>query len=267
MDSLSWDDDRIIVLISLVVILILIMSLTLILFYYLSRRKIIQKELEQKNQKIEFQKHNQKSTILAQEKERERIAKDLHDAISSKLNVISLTSHMLLEVEDNSESIKGLKHILDVTNATLENARKIAHDLLPPTLDQFGLKIALEELFEDFVCTNRMSIQSDLIDVKALDPKSELHIFRITQELLSNSVKHGLSNAIEVCLYATENYLVLYYRDNGIGFDPKRLDRSKGIGLENIKSRVSLLNGELSIYSILKKGSCFKIRMKLYEKD
>jgi signal transduction histidine kinase len=139
--------------------------------------------------------------INVQEKERNRIAQDLHDAISSKLNIVSLTTTVLLDDESiNAEQKEALSHILNITTRTLESARKIAHELLPPILDKFGLKIALEELFEEFISNTSIRINHDIESLDHLKKSSELHVFRIVQELINNAIRHGKADVLQMKL-------------------------------------------------------------------
>lgn len=113
--------------------LLLFMSLAIVLFFYFSRKKIIKAQLEKANLEIEYQKELLQSTILTQEEERKRIAQDLHDAISSKLNVVSLNANMLFGNDLESSEVHRIgESIRKTTTTVLENSRRIAHDLLPP---------------------------------------------------------------------------------------------------------------------------------------
>ena len=171
-------------------IFLVLVTIGLILFFYYSRRKIIKKEIEKVNIKLDHQKKILQTTIKVQEKERNRIAQDLHDAISSKLNVVSLTTNVLIE--------EALNHILDITTRTLESSRKIAHELMPPILDKFGLKIALEELFEEFTSNTSIQIDYNIDQIGDLNKSNELHIFRITQELINNALNHGKADTLQM---------------------------------------------------------------------
>ena len=145
------------------IIFILFLMCGVILLFYYSRKKIIQKEIEKAQLKVEQKQKVLQVSISTQEEERKRIAQDLHDDISAKLNVINLTTHMLLADESISEAQRNsLSHILNVNTNTLESSRKIAHELLPPVLDKFGLKVALEELFEDFTMSKQLSIKETI---------------------------------------------------------------------------------------------------------
>ena len=225
------------------------MSIVLISFFYLSRKKVINAELEKANLEISFQKEMLQATILTQEKERKRIAQDLHDAISSKLNIVSLNTNVLLEGDvAPEEANEMLGTILQISNTTLESSRRIAHDLLPPVLQKFGLHAAVEELKNDY---NRAT--ADLISYSGnyenntLEAKEELHLFRIVQELVNNSLKHGKATAIEIVLESEP--VKLEYTDNGIGFENTAGKGKPGLGMKNIESRVELLNAESNFQS------------------
>ena len=242
------------------IIFLVLITTGLILFFHYSRQKIVKKELEKAALKLENQQKILETSIAIQERERKRIAQDLHDAISSKLNIVSLSTNVLLVDKTISDKQrKTLEQILNITTGTLESSRKIAHDLLPPILDKFGLKAALEELFEDCSKHTKIDIESNIEELSKLSKTNQLHLFRIIQELINNSIRHG--NANELVIYMEQNAtgFVLRYQDNGIGFTVKEAKEKPGIGLQNIKSRVKILNGTLKIESTPNSGSQFII--------
>ena len=260
MGELFSEDNKVIAILAIGAILLLLMALILILFFYMSKKKITQKELEKIAISLDQQQKVLQASITAQEEERKRIAQDLHDAISAKLNVISLTTHVLLDdpaITDNQRS--SLSHILDVTSNTLKSSRKIAHDLMPPVLEKFGLKVALEELFEDFIKSKHIKIYYHIEDIPSLIKSENLHVFRIIQELISNSIKHGNANTLNINIINNKHGFIINYIDNGSGFKPKKSNRQSGIGLQNIESRVAILDGTFLIKSEPGEGSTFII--------
>ncbi|WP_232730352.1 sensor histidine kinase [Lacinutrix sp. Bg11-31] len=248
-------------------IIFLVLTTTgLILFFHYSRQKIVQKELEKSALKLENQHKILQTSIAIQETERKRIAQDLHDAISSKLNIVSLSTNVLLADKSLNEKQKAsLSQILEITSTTLESSRKIAHDLMPPILDEFGLKVALEELFDDFSANTTLEIEHNIENLTQLSRTNQLHVFRIIQELMNNSIRHG--KAEELAIYMEENVtgFKIRYQDNGIGFIVSEIDKESGIGLQNIKSRIKILNGVLKIESTKNNGSLFIIKCKYHE--
>ncbi|WP_299337407.1 ATP-binding protein [uncultured Psychroserpens sp.] len=247
------------------IIFLVLVTLGLILFFYYSRKKIIEKEVEKINIKLDHQKKILQTTIKVQEEERNRIAQDLHDAISSKLNVVSLTTNVLIDDDSISNEHKdALNHILDITTRTLESSRKIAHELMPPILDKFGLKVALEELFDEFTSNTSIKISHDIDTLDQLDKHNELHVFRIAQELINNALRHGKADQLIMELKKQNQGFALVFKDNGIGFDVKANNKKSGIGLQNIKSRVAILNGQLFVESSKHSGSTFTINCQTY---
>ena len=256
MENLFSEENQIVTIVIIGVLLLLLMAVALLLFFFFSRKKIIEKELEKKELEIGHQKEIIHATILTQEKERKRIAQDLHDDISSKLNVILLNSNFLIDGDLTAEEYtKVNENIIKVTNKTLSNARKIAHDLLPPILEKFGLESALEELVDEYNMSKKVSIASNIVYPKQqLTSTQELHVFRIVQELVNNSIRHGKAGKINFDFIAKNEELSLQYKDNGTGFSAEVLEDKKGLGMKNIESRVELLDGDLLIKSAIEKG-------------
>lgn len=259
MEEFFAQENQVIAIVLIGVLLLLLMGVALLLFFFFSRKIIVEKELEKKNLEIGHQKEIIQSIIITQEKERKRIAQDLHDDISSKLNVINLNANLLKDGDLSAEEYLIVNDsILEATDKTLESARKIAHNLLPPILDEFGLKDALEELADSFNNSRKVTIKYHLEYPKTyLIPEKELHLFRIVQELINNSIRHGKAKNSIINLALQNNTLLFNYTDDGIGFNPKNINRKKGIGMKNIESRVALLEGNFTINTAENKG--FKI--------
>lgn len=255
------NNNEIINIILIAVSVFLTMSIAVVAFFYFSRKRVVSAELAQANQEIVHQKEMLQATIITQEKERKRIAQDLHDAISSKLNIVSLNTHVLLEGANNEKDAKKLlATILEISNSTLENSRRIAHDLLPPVLQKFGLWAALEELK-----INYNQAYSGLISLDGnyqqdeIPAKNELHLFRIVQELINNSIKHGKASKIRVTLNSRP--LFLEYTDNGIGIKNTPKKGQAGLGLKNIESRTEILGGKSAFESGENGGIIFKFTL------
>jgi signal transduction histidine kinase len=239
----------------------LLMALILILFFYFSRKKIIQIEVENKNLEISYQKELANAIIITQEAERKRIAQNLHDDISSKLNVISINTH-LLKNEDLSESEKMeiTDTIINYTKLVSDDSRRIAHDLLPPVLQNFGLDAGINEMCSDLSQLKSLNIgYKSQIEFDIQDNDKHLHLFRILQELVTNSIKHGDSKNISISFTQDKYNKILNYSDDGIGFDVLSIKNKKGLGMKNIESRINFLGADLKIESELNKGSVFTI--------
>lgn len=237
----------------------ILLTVSLLVFVYYSRKKIIQKEIEKKDLEIKYQKEMLIATILTQEKERKRIARDLHDDISSKINIISLNSHFLRAKDLSEKEINQItSNIIDVSAKVLESTRRISHDLLPPIFDEFGIHVAIEELCTNYSNSNGLVIEyqnpykQGVFD--EIDKNKHLHLFRILQELVNNSIKHGKATKIKIKLDKKKENRLFTYMDNGIGFDANHESIKKGLGMKNIESRVAFLNGKFKIKSAVNQG-------------
>lgn len=250
-DPLLSSEEQIVSVLFYAIGLVVFMALAIILFFIFSRRRVVKIELEKANLQIAHQKAVIQSTIITQEEERQRIAQDLHDAISSKLNIVSLNANLLTESEINSTDTNAIgKSILKVTSDVLESSRKIAHALLPPTLDKFGLMAALEELCEEveesrkFKLVQRFDYQSGV-----LSSEQELHLFRITQELFSNTIKYAEASTITLHLISDEKSVSLKYEDDGKGFVVSEAKKAKGLGMTGIENRAAILHADCALTS------------------
>nr|WP_315211701.1 histidine kinase [uncultured Flavobacterium sp.] len=234
----------------------LLMGLVLILFFYFSRKKIIQKEFEKKDLEIQYQKELLSSVIITQEEERKRIAQDLHDDISSKLNIVSLNSHLLTTPNLTETEVGEItNNIINLTVKALDNSRKIAHGLLPPVLDKFGLHAGVEELCLEFSSSKAVKVNYEnktVFDI--IDNDKHLHVFRILQELMNNSLRHGKASIISIIFEKKNEKNWCFYTDDGIGFEMKSDENKKGLGMKNIESRIAFLNGKMTLDSSINKG-------------
>jgi signal transduction histidine kinase len=238
------------------IFLMALMGMVLLLFFYFSKKKITQKELEKKNLEIAHQKNLLEATLEAQEKERQRIAQDLHDDISSKLNIVSLNCDMLLTGDlAQNEQQEALGNIVGLSAKALESSRHIAHGLFPPVLDKFGLDAGIAELCGEFRGNGLQVNYENHTSFEEAEKSRHLHVFRILQELMNNSVRHGKATNIEVSFEQEDGKKICKYQDDGIGFDMENNKNQKGLGMKNIQSRVDFLGGELFIDSKTNQGT------------
>lgn len=244
----------------------LVFALGLIIFFSVSQKKIQTEKLVNQQIKLDFQKKLLDSTIQTQEKERDRIARELHDDVGSKLNVIHLNLHLLKKaIAKGQDTEKILDHIRVSLDESIQTSRDISHELMPPVLKKFGIYSAFEELENAINRTGvvNLSINSDF-DWDLENEMQQLHLFRIVQELIQNALKHAKAKLVSIVFEKKDNLLCLNYSDDGVGF-PKN-EETKGLGLDNLETRVQVLNGSWHINKQVSKGAEIKIRIPLYEK-
>ncbi|MBS7255738.1 sensor histidine kinase [Flavobacterium branchiicola] len=252
----SIPEKELVVIILYTSLFFIIVAIALIIFFYFSRKKIIQKELEKIDLMLQYQKEQLHAVIFTQEEERKRIAQDLHDDISSKLNIVSLNTHLLSAPDLSEDETKEItENIINLTTKALENSRKIAHNLLPPVFEKFGLNAGIEELCGEFESSKAVKVHyTNTIDFDEKEIDRHLHVFRILQELMNNSLRHGKATEIWISFENIDGINSCSYKDNGVGFEAKNCENQKGLGMKNIDSRISFLDGTIKIMSQLHKG-------------
>lgn len=261
MDS-SFSENEILIVVFIGILMMLLLAVAFVLFFYFSQKKFQSQQLKAQQKELEHQEQLLYSNIEAQEKERQRIARELHDDIGSKLNVINLSLHRLKKQQAES-SATTLNELFGVVKTTLDTTRRISHDLLPPVLENFGLVAALEELCEKYRAASGLDIglATEKTSDKVLEKQLSLNLFRVIQELLSNSIKYANAAQILIELDQKDDHIYLSYRDDGQGFDMKNADFKKGLGLKNIESRMKMIGADYQLQSQAGKGVFFQTKL------
>lgn len=227
------------------VLAMIILSVSLVVFFVVYQRRMFAQQQEQLIMERKHQRELLSAAIAIQETERRRIASDLHDGIGSLLSATRLYLRQLkpgIDVE-KAEGIKA--SALEIVDEVIHNTRRITHDLLPPVLEKFGFFPAAEDLCEKINGSGGIAINFGIVEGDRMKNEQSIALYRILQELINNTLKHAAAAAIDVSGgWESEKYH-FSYRDDGKGFDLNE-NASAGLGLRNIESRVTLLNGELN---------------------
>ncbi len=221
----------------------------------ITERKKLEKELA--DQQLNHQKLITETTLLAQETERNEIGKELHDNINQILATVKLY-HSMMKSNKNDEG-ELLAKASEYVNEAIEEIRKLSKSLVSPSLGNITLKQALTDLVDEVNKTPTLQIMLnyEMEEEKTIDSKKELMIYRVVQEQINNIFKHSEAKNAIIDLKKEESDVILTISDDGVGFDTT--ERSKGIGLQNISSRVEFYSGKLDIISTPGKGCKFKI--------
>jgi len=232
--------------------LLLILSIASWLVYKQRQKRKDQELLIVKN---EAQINALESLIEGEEKERIRIAKELHDGVNGDLSAIKHKLNTLLKLNN-----KTIEEAVVMIDKSCDQVRAISHNLVPPALENFDLQTAASDY-----CTNMNSIHVPTItfnfigEIVVLPKIVEVNIFRIIQELVTNSIKHAEASEINIQLSCRANALQLATEDDGKGFNVSKVKKG-GVGISNIKNRVKFLNGEMDVSSS-SKGTSINIFM------
>jgi two-component system, NarL family, sensor histidine kinase UhpB len=212
---------------------------------------------ERKRGELERQRLVTEATIMAQEKERAEIGRELHDNINQILTTTKMYLDMALTEKDISEELTIKSH--ENISTAIEEIRILSKSLVPPSLGDIGLKEAVLEMIDNLKYSQKIDIKlktSGLAKISIPD-KIKLTVFRIIQEQMNNILKHAKATEAEIKLTGSKEELAVSVADNGIGFEPKK--RMKGIGLMNITSRAEVHNGDVDIISSPGNGCTLKI--------
>lgn len=213
--------------------------------------------------------------LKAQETERHKIARDLHDHIAQDLSSLKIGLQTLFcgdEVNSSAfqEQVSKLTQILQ---RSISEVRNLSYDLRPPGLDQFGLVRTLFTYCEDFSQNNDLMVDFKAagLDDLQLDDDIQINLYRLIQEALYNVKKHANANGVTIRLVASSPKLMLRIIDDGHGFDVKRWrtksHQEKRMGLQSMMERVGLLNGAIDIRSQIGKGTAIFITIPVKEQS
>lgn len=224
-----------------------------------TERRRLQEELAL--QSIARQKVVTEATIMAQEKERAEIGRELHDNINQILTTTKMYLDMALSEKDISEELMVKSH--ENISSAIEEIRSLSKSLVPPSLGDIGIKEAIVEMLDNYNSSQKINfkLKTSGVTRSNIPGTVQLMVFRIVQEQISNIIKHSKATNAEIKLAVTKNALNIVITDNGQGFDTKK--RMKGIGLMNITSRAEVHNGHVDIISSPGNGCTIKISIPL----
>lgn len=240
-------------------IAVVISLLMFIASFYIRRIFIFQNRVNR------WRKENETKVLSAilttEEKDRQLFARDLHDGLGPILSTIK----MALSAIDKKKVGSVNEKILDKTEQAADNAiqtiKEISNKLSPQVIERFGLEKAIRNFTGNIVTGDRIIFEvGSNLEGRRFDYNTEIVLYRIVCELISNTLKHAAATAVEISLFAREVELEMTYSDNGKGFDTETT-HAGGMGLSNITSRVKSLDGKLEMHSAPGKGFYMKISL------
>jgi len=203
--------------------------------------------------------------LAGQEKERKRLSREIHDGLSIRLGQIQ-SSLKKLQGKDASVSDQEISPIVTNLDHLHQDLRNFSHNLNPVILNQFGIKKAVNRLIFNIEMNHPdLDIHFNCLDAFTLDKDREKHCYHIIQELLNNTLKYANASTITIDLAADDTGLELFYADNGKGLT-NRQNESPGIGLQNIQSRVDLMEGSYSRENQSTKGLAHQIMIPSHDR-
>jgi len=200
--------------------------------------------------------------VSAQEAERRRLARELHDETGQALTSILLGLRTLEEARSVEDAREAIGEVRELVRATLQDVRRLAVDLRPTALDDFGLVPALERLVDTFREQTGIDVELHAGVPDRLPAEIETALYRIVQETLTNVVKHARAGRVGILLTRKAHSVSVVVEDDGVGFEPSKT-REGGLGLVGMRERVTLLGGRFEIESRPGYGTTFVVEVPL----
>jgi len=218
----------------------------------------IKREMDEKQR---IQKELLDAVMVTEEKERKRLAGDLHDGLGPVLSAINLYYQAYIDAsEDKKKSIEG--KLKDAIERAMSDISRISHNISPHILENYGLDEALTDFVNQVNSGNELEIIMDIRIQERFNLKRELAIYRTITELINNTLKHAEATNIEIKVKQDEQTIFILYTDNGRGFNVEEtLATTKGMGLQSIRSRMESLGGSVTYVSSEGKGMTVEIEV------
>lgn len=206
--------------------------------------------------------------ISAQEEERKRIARELHDETGQALTSLSLGLKMMQGVKRLSEAKAQAEELLELTHQAMDGVHRLAMELRPKTLDDLGLVPALRWYANEWARSLNLAVDFQTQGIKdRLPPPVEIVLYRVIQEALTNVAKHASARRVRIRLEQAEGHILASVEDDGQGFDVRALlhsgDRARGLGLFGMQERMSLVGGSFAIESAPGQGTVVRVEAPL----
>jgi signal transduction histidine kinase len=249
----------------------LALTIGLIVFIIFHQRKVIRYQLRLQRMEHDQQKLLLNASIRLQEEERQRIAADLHDDAGPLLATARLYLNENLVNLDKTTQLQSIYNAKSIIDDTIQLIRNISHSLMPPTLKNFGLESAVNDLFQKISGSGSMNASSRFHDYRErLQSENELIIFRVIQELVNNILKHSNASFIHLTQNTSGDKFFIRLHHDGRGItqnDFNKLNKSNvGLGLKNIQSRLKVLHGKIFFEKDMSQ-TYYKVTIELMKED
>jgi two-component system, NarL family, sensor kinase len=229
----------------------LVLAIGLVVFIVFHQRRVIRYQLQLQRLEDEQQKILLNASIRWQEEERQRIAADLHDDAGPLLATARLYLNENLVHQDINTQLNAIYNAKQIIDDTIQLIRNISHSLMPPTLKNFGLESAVNDLFQKISGSGSINASCRFHDYRdRMKPEQELLVFRVIQELVNNILKHSNASFIHLTQNYQEDKFYIRIHHDGRGITQNDFDKlnksAMGLGLKNIQSRIKVLHGEIN---------------------
>ena len=226
---------------------------------------VIVTDLTERQRTVQRLEHLSQKILLAQEEERARLSRELHDELGQLLTAAQLELGWLQKqsAKDEASLATATTGSMRMVEQAAEELRRICRGLRPPVLDDIGLEPAVVQLVGEFEGrgSHQVELKLNIDDDSPLPSGAALCVYRVLQESLNNISRHAQAHSVAITLDSQQDSALLVVTDDGIGFDPRDLRGSGGCGLEGMRERANLVNAELSLESAKGQGTTVTLRL------
>ncbi|MFB2119119.1 sensor histidine kinase [Parapedobacter sp. 2B3] len=232
------------------------------LIYFVQNKRKLQTEARLQKRLSEQQQQAARDVLQAEERERRRIATDLHDGVGQLMSAALLSLH---EVANDTSVSTSFRPLLERATALVsegyDEMRSISHQMMPNALLKAGLASSIKEFLEK-IEGKQLKIQLDVVGLaERLDEQTETVLYRVIQETVTNVIKHAQATKLSIQLVRDNDGIDATIEDNGIGFETAQIAGGEGIGLKSIFSRIALLNGTVEMDTAPGRGTLVAIHI------
>lgn len=238
-----------------IAVLVILLAGLLVYNRYRTKQQLKLQELLLKQQEL-----RNKAIIETEEKERIRIAKDLHDGVGQQLSALKMNMSAYESKQVDLPAKDSYDALVAMLDESIKELRTVSHNMMPNALLRSGLGSAVRDFINKIASTGLLKIDLNIVGLnERLESTTETVLYRVLQEIVSNIVKHAEASEISIQLIKHPKHLNIMVEDNGKGFDTNRLNEFSGIGLKNIISRIQFLNGQVEFDSAPGRGTTITI--------
>lgn len=242
-----------------------LLVISFVMLFIHNQKKLLKTRQQIHDAEMNYQKELMRVVLQSQEDERKRIGQNLHDDVGSSLsNLRILTNRLNIKASTRQQMDNTIAGHTQLIDKIIQDVRNISHNLSPPALALFGFTGALEEL-SDIINDNNNSFLSIINHAQTVSEQLPynvaLALIRVLQELTSNTIKHACAKKIGISIFMENDLLTIHYTDDGTGYDANDAGNKKGMGMQNIESRLNLVNATYIIKTAPGEGFAMFITM------
>ncbi len=247
---------------TLVVTISVIAILVVILIIFYSRQRRLKLLAQMAQEKEQLQKDRFRVVIDTEEKERMRVARELHDGLGQMLSTVRLFVSDMADTDENPKVERSLKAL----DSTIDEVRNISHNMMPIKLMELGLPAALEDMAKRVNESSKLNMVIENAALLSFGETESIALYRTIQEVVNNAIKYAKANVIKVQIVEANDSLSIIIKDDGQGFNTENIAKSKGIGWSNIYARMELIGADVKVSSAENHGTTVSLEVPKFSK-